>query len=633
MLFGLFGTTRMSTIGVSLADQFSKDFRDAKEGRAKRSRLPANPKDLLQQVLTRAQREVMPLQLNFYKKARLANAFKWRLIENGVESTAAAELTHDLVLQLSLSAVDMSAKPNGAHVPTSKPRSIQALTEEAEAFLGRSAHEDAVRCYQAVLDIEPRHAVSMNNLAACLCQLGRYQEAEDYFRRAVKANANYVEAHSNLGALLRGLGRLAESENCLRRVLKAKPSHINTRVSLGLTLLSRGRSAESRGQFEKALRAAPTNTDALTGMGQVAVAAGDFSAAKEWFRRALERNPNLPRAWAALAQITTMTKDDRNWLERTEHIISAGQTPLDESSLRFATGKYYDDIGEFEQAFKSYMKANDLLRSVASPYDREAHRKFVDELMSAYDRETVAKSAALAPSDSQRPILVVGMMRSGTSLVEQIIASHPKAVGAGELEFWTETVRRHETAIRLGTLDKRTKANIAESYPRILTGYSQDALRVVDKAPINSDYLGIIHSIFPNARIIYMQRDPIDTCLSCYFQEFPPTLSFTTALDDLADYYRQHKRLMDHWTRALPAEALLRVPYEQLVNEPEAWTRRILDFVGLGWDDQCLQFHNTQRSITTASAWQVRQPIYKRSVARWRNYEKHIGPLRRLAEL
>lgn len=633
MLFGLFGTNRISTIGASLADQLSKNFQDVQGPRDRRAHRKPSHRELLQQVLTRARQEVVPLRLNFYKKARIANAFKWRLIENGVDATAANELTHDLVLQLSLSSVDMTTSPMSAHQPSTKTKSIKALIEQANALLKSGTFEEAAQRYQDILEIEPSHTASMNNLGACLCQLGRYHEAEPYFRRAVKANPKYAEAHANLGALLRGTGHLVESESHLRRAVKAKPGDVAARINLGLTLLARARPVEARRQFEKALRAAPSNTDGLTGMGQVAVTSGDFSGAEEWFRRALEKNPNLPRPWASLVHIKKMTKDDQNWLKRAEEIIATNLTPLDESSLRFAMGKYNDDVGNFGQAFLHYRRGNDLLKSVASPYDRSAHKKFVDDLVSSHDKGTIAASKADAPSNSRRPLFVVGMMRSGTSLVEQIIASHPKVTGAGELEFWTEVMHRHESVIRRGALDTAAKANIAESYLRTLAGYSEDAVRVIDKAPINSDYLGIINSIFPNARIIYLQRDAIDTCLSCYFQEFLPTMNFTLDLGDLADYYRQHRRLIDHWTDVLPTEALLKVPYGELVSDPEIWIRRILDFVGLEWDDNCLQFQKTQRSVTTASAWQVRQPIHRRSIERWRNYEKFIGPLRQLEGL
>jgi hypothetical protein len=178
-----------------------------------------------------------------------------------------------------------------------------------------------------------------------------------------------------------------------------------------------------------------------------------------------------------------------------------------------------------------------------------------------------------------------------------------------------------------------TRTGLAEAYLRALARHSADALRIVDKAPVNSDYLGVIHSVFPNARMVYMRRDPIDTCLSVYFQQLPPSMEFTMDLSDLAHYYREHQRLMAHWRTVLPPGSILDVPYEELIADQEGWSRKILDFLGLDWDERCLAFHETERPVVTASYWQVRQKIYKDSVERWRNYEQFLGPLRALRNL
>jgi len=256
----------------------------------------------------------------------------------------------------------------------------------------------------------------------------------------------------------------------------------------------------------------------------------------------------------------------------------------------------------------------------------------VDDLIRVYTRETISRTES-GGSASVKPIFVVGMMRSGTSLVEQIIASHRAVRGAGELPFWSDAVRQHATAMRQGSLGEPLRNKLAKEYLRILTGHSVDASRIVDKAPVNSDYLGVIHSILPNARIIYMQRDPIDTCLSCYFQQFSPALSFTMDLSDLAHYYREHQRLIAHWRSVLPPGTILDVPYEELIADQEGWTRKILKFLDLEWDERCLDFQSTQRTVATASYWQVRQRIYGDSVGRWRNYKRFIGPLRGLQDL
>jgi hypothetical protein len=219
------------------------------------------------------------------------------------------------------------------------------------------------------------------------------------------------------------------------------------------------------------------------------------------------------------------------------------------------------------------------------------------------------------------------MPRSGTSLVEQILASHPSVKGAGELPFWSSTQIDPESIAGPNGLDESTIKKLAADYLRLLEAQVGDAQHIVDKAPANSDNLGLIHSVFPKARIIYMQRDPIDTCLSIYFQRLAVSLNFTMDLSDLAHYFREHQRLMVHWRSVLPPGSILDVPYAELVTDQEGWTRRILDFVGLEWDDRCLNFHATKRAVATSSAWQVRQKIYGGSVERWRNYKRFISPV------
>jgi hypothetical protein len=225
----------------------------------------------------------------------------------------------------------------------------------------------------------------------------------------------------------------------------------------------------------------------------------------------------------------------------------------------------------------------------------------------------------------------LGMPRSGTSLADQIIASHPAAHGVGELDFWNSPTLR-EAGITQGILSETARSKVAADYLRILEGFSKSASRIINKAPVNSDFLGLIYSVFPNARVIYMQRDPIDTCLSCYFQQFLTGINFAFDLSDLVHYYREHQRIMAHWRAVLPPGFILDVPYEELVADQEIWSRKMLDFIGLEWDPRVLEFHTNRRQVTTASAWQVRQKVYRSSVARWRNYANFIGPLKSLGK-
>lgn len=478
----------------------------------------------------------------------------------------------------------------------------------------------------------PNDTSAYNTQGAALCRSGRFKEAEHCFRRATELAPDFAEAHNNLGYVLRVLGRASQSEASIKRALECNPQELGVYVNLGHTLLLLGRAREAEGCFAKTLAADPADVGALLGSANVASAEGRFAEAEAKLKQILAHYPDMPGIWALLASLRKMTSADSEWLSQARELADSNVGPSEQADLRFAIGKYWDDLGNYAEAFRSYRLGNELLRSLGPGYNRTARTSFVDDMVRIYTREVVAESRTTGHSSSM-PVFVVGMPRSGTSLVEQIIASHPAAAGAGELGFWTEVLLAHVSDLRRGPLPETTKKGLAESYLDLLCEYSKDAQHVVDKAPVNSEYLGFIHSVFPNARIIYLRRNAIDTCLSCYFQRLSPGLSYAMDLGDLAHYYQQHYRQITHWRDVFPAGAILDVPYEELVAHPEQWTRRILDFIGLDWDARCLEYHDARRPVVTASGWQVRQQIYTTSRGRWRNYEQFIGPLLALKEL
>jgi tetratricopeptide (TPR) repeat protein len=623
-----------SEVGASLADDFVLQSVVGPAAKGREGRAQAHDQELqkfLQKFLQRVDREARPLKLNLFKRAKLANSFKWRLLEKGLERGLVDELTQALVLRLTGSQPGAASAGQTAVAGAGRAsrRDVQALHARGNESMARGDYAAALESYRELVTVDPRDAVARNGLGIALAQLARYSEAEEELRRAIGIRPGFPEAHYNLAGVLQSTGRFNESEMPLRRALKLKPSYAEARISLGMSCVLLGRLREARDCYEKALRLAPRNTQALVGIGQIEALEGRFTEAESAYRRALEADPGVSYGWAALVWLRRMTPADGAWVKRAEEIAASGLTPIDEATLRFAIGKYYDDVADYPRAFRSYQRGNELHKLRAEPYDREGRARFVDDLVRLYTPELLAR-ARTAASDSARPVFIVGMPRSGTSLVEQIIASHASACGAGELDFWTIAVRKHEHAFRRELLGETLRRKLARDYLGVLAGHSAEALRVVDKAPVNADYLGLIHSVFPQARIINMQRDPIDTCLSCYFQQFPPSLNYTLELSDLAHYYREHQRLVAHWRRVLPPETFLDVPYGELTADQEGWTRRILEFIGLPWDERCLEFHKTVRPVNTASVWQVRQRLYQSSVGRWRQYEKFVGPLREL---
>ncbi len=627
MMLDWFNSRKATEVGAALADQFAPQTEPAATTRSNKA-AQGKSSNALQELLRRADSEVRKLGLNFYKKAKFANSFKWRLIENGVKPEIANEVTQCLVLHLSQTMPDAAAPASAAPTATDHDK-IEGLRTRAARCYAAGDYAEAVDLYTELAELVPHRADVLNNLGVALFSLGRYAEAEQRYREAIDINPEFADALCNLADLLQGNPQ--QAEQWLRRALKVNPKFPGARTKLGLMLVSAGREHEARAAFRKALKNSPNDADAMLGLAKIALAAGGFDEAESLIKRALNIRPKMPTAWAALHGVRKMTAADGDWLARAEEIAGSGISLWEESELRFAMGKYCDDVRDFDRAFESYRRGNELLKPVAPKYDRKAHSLFADDMMRTYTREAMAAIGG-SGSASVKPIFVLGMPRSGTSLTEQIIASHPAAKGAGEPDFWLQAARAHHSEMRQRILGDPARKRLAEEYLRVLERRCPDALRIVDKTPTNSDYVGFIHSVFPDARIIRMRRDPIDTCLSCYFQNFSVAMTFTMDLSDLADYYRVHQRLMNHWCSSLPSGTILEVPYEELVADQETWTRKILDFLGLEWDPRCLSFHETKRSVNTASAWQVRQKMYKQSVERWRNYQKFIGPLKGLRD-
>jgi tetratricopeptide (TPR) repeat protein len=627
MILAWFSGREAAEIGVALADQFAPQPNSA----VPQGSLQSAASGSMEQLLRRADSDVRPLRLNFYKKAKLANSFKWRLIENGVARVTADEVTQSLIVHLSQRQIP-ATDGNSTEIPTNRSdrAKAQQLFNRGNKCFERGAYSEAAALFEEAVELDSSLAEALNNLGSSLAFLGRYDEAEQCLRQAIAIKPNFSDAHGNLGNLLRMKADLVAAEASLRRALKLRPTFTEARINLGLTLTFLGRQRDARACFSKVLKAAPRNTQALFGIGQLTALEGRFEEAETTFKRIVDIDPKNASAWASLAGTRKMTNADGEWFKNAEKLATSAVHPLDEANLRFAMGKYSDDVGNFVQAFQNFKRGNELLKTAAADYDRNGHSRLIDELIRVYTREEISK-IQIPGSASSKPVFVVGMPRSGTSLAEQIIASHPAAYGAGELHFWAALIAK-DTGLTQSILSEPARAKVAEEYLRILEASSANASRVVDKAPVNSDFLGVIYSVFPNARVIYMQRDPIDTCLSCYFQQFLLGLNFTFDLSDLANYYREHRRMMVHWRSVLPPGFILDVPYEELVVDQETWSRKMLDFIGLEWDARVLEFHTNKRQVTTASAWQVRQKIYKSSVARWHNYEKFIGPLKSLGK-
>jgi tetratricopeptide (TPR) repeat protein len=487
-----------------------------------------------------------------------------------------------------------------------KPAHIDARSNLGACLHRQGRLADALTCLEHAVRLAPQHAQAHNDLGGVLLACKQVEPAIGHFREAIRLRPAFAEAHTNLGLALRELGRLGEAADCYREALRVNPRHAAAHNNLGYLFEAEGRLDEARDEFLKALALDPYNAMALASLSGLAVAGHyDFPQDQvESVRRLVDR-PDVP-------------VDDRG-------------------RLHFALARMLDAAGSYDEAFAHYQEGNALrqeyVRRRGAAFDPAAERRFVDRLIALFSPAYFERVRSFGVA-SELPIFIVGMMRSGTTVVEQILASHPDVHGAGELRelgaLTASLPERLRTADPypecLARLDVQTAQAVAQAHLDNLQRRGGTARRVVDKMPVNFQHLGLIATLFPRAQIIHCHRDPIDTCLSCFSQNFGEPQAFTLDLRHLGFYYRQYERLMAHWKAVLPAP-IFELQYEELTAEPEAVSRRLLAFCGLDWDERCLRPHEAQRPVRTASMLQVRKPIYRSAVGRWKRYEKHVQPL------
>jgi tetratricopeptide (TPR) repeat protein len=512
---------------------------------------------------------------------------------------------------------------------------------------------DAMACYQRALGLRPDFPEAYNNLGLALCDQGDLAGSVAAFGQALRLRPNYAEAYSNLGLTLKEQGRLQEAVACQQRAIQLRPC-ADAYINLGNALRDQRDVEGAAAAFREALRLRPDYADAHNALAQVSVEQGQLQEAVRHALEALRFHPDWAPVVFVLAELAAdgCYEFPEAQVQRIETLIGdPGTSPSDASLFCFALAMLREKRGDYDDAFASYRQGNALkhrlLHGTARAFDPQKHDEMIDRLIATFTPALVERVGGFGP-DTELPVFIVGMPRSGTSLVEQILSRHPLVFAAGELKEigWLAD----SLPARLGApegyprcvdrLDQATAQTIAQEYLQGLarrarqggtgvapvggTGVAPVA-RVTDKAPLNFFHLGLLASLLPRARVIHCRRDPRDVCLSCYLQFFRE-LNFTWDLGDLGRYYRAYERLMEHWRRVLPVQPL-EVDYEQLVTQPEPMIRQLLAFCGLEWDDRCLRSHESPRPVQTMSKLQVRRPIYTTSVGRWRRYEAQLGPL------
>jgi tetratricopeptide (TPR) repeat protein len=488
--------------------------------------------------------------------------------------------------------------------------------------------EAAMASFRQALILDSTDIEALNSLANILREIGYRRDAVTLFARAVKCDPMRAESHCNLGVTLFELRRIEDAASAFRQALALSPTYAPAHLNLALALRQQRRPAEAEASCQAALTANPNYVDALSFLGELKADRGRFVEAQQLFEQATKLDPDYAPAVASAATHRKMTPADSSWARHADQLLQKPLPLQHEIGLRYALGKYFDDISDYAAAFPQISRANELGKRLSRPYDAAGLANHVNKIMSIFDAEFLARPGQM--DGKSAPIFIVGMPRSGTSLAEQILASHREVFGAGEVTFWDAAYRGVRDAHAAGQDVANLTSRFAADYRSQLARLSAGAPRIVDKLPANFFYLGLIYSAFPDARFIHMQRHPIDTCLSIYFQHFFNIGPYANGLDSLADYYRQYERIMGYWRKRLPKDTLLDLPYEQLVGDQLGSTQRMLEFLDLPWDPRCLEFETTDRVVITASKWQVRQKIHSSSAGRHKNYEQFLGPLKNL---
>jgi tetratricopeptide (TPR) repeat protein len=476
------------------------------------------------------------------------------------------------------------------------PQNTDALNLLGTLAIEAKAIKTAIEYMKKAVKLAPKNPIYRNNLGNAYLQQHNFVLAKKHLRKAIELDRKFIEPLCNLGKAYKLLLKGSEAEKFYLRALKIKPTSEMALVGFAELIIDNGRPLEAAVYFRKALQNNPNNVEALNGL-----------AVTQKFK------PGAPEINMILERIK-QPKTDKVSLVLLHH----------------SAGKILNDQEEYQQAIAHFTKAKIISRN---NFDIKVHEKLYDNLISCFDTEFFISRQNFG-DPSTRPVFIIGMPRSGTTLTEQICASHPDVYGAGELNH----IRIIANEIGFGHTDpqvfidkmrnmtKEMSQDLAQGYLTKLKKINSGALHIVDKMPHNYELIALITLLFPNAKIINCNRDPMDNCLSCFMHNFSESHGYNANLTTIGLYYRQYRRLMSHWISALQAPILI-MQYEKIVADLESQARSLIDFLDLDWSDACLSFHETDRTVRTPSRWQVRQPIYTTGVKRWKRYGDCLTPL------
>jgi tetratricopeptide (TPR) repeat protein len=553
---------------------------------------------------------------------------------------------------------------------TIKPDFVDAHFKLGNALAMQNRLNEAIEAYRRALECKPNFPEAHANLGFTLMSAGQYAEAEQHLRQALLAHSGSAPIHNAMGVVLYGQTRMAEAAESFRRVVALMPNDAEAHANLGNSLRELGafaeaetsyhrslelnekfarahfdlaslqylqeRYAEAEQRYRRALELKPDYVEACNNLGRSIRRQGRLDEAREHFEAAIAIDPDAVESYFNLASLRRFTAEHPE-PTHLEQLVSKLPSLAVNAQIRywFAMGKMREDLGRYDDAFAAYAEGNRLKHAQISP--GEAVRiALVENVRSVFDERFFAGRPTPA-SSRKSPIFIVGMPRSGTSLIEQILSTHPDVHGAGELsdlenivftlatEAGKPTEAYPEVAARMSA---EALLRLGEVYADRLWKLAPQVARITDKMMSNFTHIGMIRLMLPNAKIIHAMRDPMDSCFSCYATLFAKNnLDFAYDLGSVGRYYARYMQLMQHWKHVLPAGSILKLRYEDMVADTETQARRLLDYLELPWDPRCLHFHENKRIVRTASAAQVRQPVYQSSVARWKHFQAHLGPL------
>jgi len=514
-------------------------------------------------------------------------------------------------------------------------QSLRCNPHQAEAHYNlstiyRTLHQlkDAYQHCCEAINLRPNYALAYDRLGTILSESNRLHESLKYHKQALRYDPGLAEAHYNLSVALKELDQLTEALDHCREAINLQPGYALAYSLLGFIYAEQYDWQSAIKYQHSAIELQPDEALFYEKLAIIYMNQGDLINARKYFQQAIDRQPDSARAIYSLAMISTHDVDDPAIATMQKLYNQTETNPENRILLEFGLGKAYDDAGEYDLAFNYYLQGNQHYRTKIN-YNLEKHFAFVKDLMELLDTDLLSQSEMYGSNDST-PIFIIGMPRSGTTLIEQILSMHSDVTAAGEKKFlpylYVQELDAENTEERRKKCSKQLFETIGKKYIKKLRQFLPTTKHITDKMPHNFLYVGLIALALPKAKIIHCQRNPVDTCLSCFTKLFELGHYYSYDLQELGNYYSSYQEIMAHWHKLLPGK-ILDVQYENIINDLEPEAKRLINYCDLPWNNSCLEFYRSDRPVKTASLNQVNKPIYRNSMQRWKHYERHLEPL------